>query len=107
MTRKAARPKRPEQLFFSDPAVDRLMGVVMSLAAETYVLKDRVQALEEQLTSKGHLDAAALTAAPSAEKAAEKNADAADFANTLLQPLLAQQQARGASGRFSLRKRRA
>jgi len=107
---KAKRPdqaKRPEQVFFDDPAIDRLMGVVMTLASEQYVLRDRVKALEEQLASAGHLDTAALATAPSAEKEAAARTDADDFARTILQPLLGRQQALGASGRHTLRKRRA
>jgi hypothetical protein len=107
MTRKAAAPPRPEQVFFDDPALDRLMGVVMTLAAEHYVLRDRVQALEEQLVAAGHLGAASLAQAPSPEKEAQYRADADDFARALLDPLLGQQQAQGAAGRFSLRRSRA
>ena len=36
----------PEQTFFEDPAIDRLMGVTMALAAEVYVLRERLRALE-------------------------------------------------------------
>lgn len=108
MTRKAAAaPRRPEQVFFEDPALDRLMGVVMTLAAEHYVLRDRVQALEEQLVQAGQLSAASLAATPSPEKEAQYRADADDFARTILDPLLGQQQALGAAGRFSLRRSRA
>ena len=34
--------------FFADPADDRLFGVVMELAQEVYVLRQRVRALEGQ-----------------------------------------------------------
>jgi len=105
MTNKAAAPRRPEQIFFDDPALDRLMGVVMTLASEHYVLRDRLQALEEQLVKAGHVSAASLAAAPSLEKEAQYRADADDFARSILHPLLAQQQALGVTGRFSLRRR--
>jgi hypothetical protein len=42
-----------EQQFFEDPVVDRLMGVVMALAAEVYIIKDRERALEQVLADKG------------------------------------------------------
>jgi hypothetical protein len=42
-----------EQIFFKDPAVDRVMGVVMQLASEVYILKDRNRALEKLLEEKG------------------------------------------------------
>ena len=38
---------RPEQTFFPDPAIDRELGVVMALATEVYVLRDRTRALIE------------------------------------------------------------
>lgn len=40
---------RPEQTFFPDPGLDRVSGVVMALATEVQVLRDRVQALEAPL----------------------------------------------------------
>ena len=40
---------RPEQTFFDDPALDRAFGVVMALATEVYVQRDRLRALERQL----------------------------------------------------------
>jgi hypothetical protein len=42
-----------EQQFFDDRVVDRLMGVVMALAAEVYILKDRERVLEQLLVSNG------------------------------------------------------
>ncbi len=44
-----------EQQFFKDPAIDRLMGMVMALAAEVYILRDRTRALEEILENNGLL----------------------------------------------------
>lgn len=44
---------RPEQIFFPDPAIDRVLGVVMALATEVYVLRDRTRALEAQLAGAG------------------------------------------------------
>ena len=95
-----------EQVFFDDPAVDRLMGVVMALASEHYVLKDRVTALERQLSAAGHVDIARLDAAPDAQSAAESAADAAIFTRTLLEPLLGMQKSAGLGGRFTLKRKR-
>lgn len=36
----------PEQTFFKDPAIDRAVAMVMVLAAELAVTKDRLRALE-------------------------------------------------------------
>ena len=49
-----------EQTFFADPAVDRLLSVVFSLAAEVHVLRDRLTLLESMLAERGVVDAAKL-----------------------------------------------
>jgi len=105
MAKRASSLVRPEQLFFDDPAVDRLMGVVMALATEHYVLRDRVRALEEQLAGAGLIDPATLAGKPFAGETEADSADATAFAEELLRPLLGLQQAAGATGRFSLRTR--
>ncbi|HKZ72700.1 MAG TPA: hypothetical protein VJ011_01480 [Steroidobacteraceae bacterium] len=103
--RRAASRARPEQVFFDDPAVDRLMGVVMALATEHYVLRDRVRALEEQLAKAGLAPAGMTTMPAGAEEVADAS-DAAEFAEELLRPLLGLQPAAGATGAFSLKTRR-
>lgn len=55
--------------FFADPAIDRVMGVVLAMATELYVTRDRLQALEQQLAASGHLDRAQLDAAPADRRA--------------------------------------
>jgi hypothetical protein len=102
--KKEAKAKRAEQRFFADPAVDGLMGVLMTLATDHYVLRDRVQALEQQLIRSGHVDAESLRLAPSAAEMAAESAAAAAFTSELLRPLLGLQDAVGAGGRFSLKK---
>lgn len=42
-----------KQTFFSDPAIDRLVNVTLSLAAEVQVLRDRQRALESLLRRSG------------------------------------------------------
>ena len=46
---------QPEQTFFPDPAVDRVMGVLFNLAAEVQVLRERNRVLEQLLAAKGVL----------------------------------------------------
>ncbi|MEA3192720.1 MAG: hypothetical protein QOD26_1053 [Betaproteobacteria bacterium] len=83
----------PEQTFFPDPALDRAFGVVMTLATEVWVLRDRLHALEAQLAERGALDLEKLNREPERdERAAEREAFVAD----LLQNLLGEQQAKGA-----------
>jgi hypothetical protein len=91
---------RPEQVFFQDPALDRVMGVLFSLMTEHYVLHDRVRVLEELLLEKGAITGDELNARAADEAAGQR--DAAEFAEALLRPLLGVQTAKGAAGRFSL-----
>ena len=95
MTRdKTDAAPRGEQVFFEDPAIDRLMGVVLALATEHYVLLDRVHMLERRLGAAGLV--------PQEPELQPEHADAAKLAEALFRPLLGVQQARGAAGRFSL-----
>jgi hypothetical protein len=82
----------PEQTFFPDPALDRAFGVVMSLAQEVWVLRDRLAGMEAQLAERGVLDVKKLNEEPAGdERAAEREA----FVAHLMQNLLGQQQAKG------------
>jgi len=94
MKRASKRGAEGEQLFFDDPAVDGLMGVVMALATEHYVLRDRLRLLEEQLARSGHIHGAEF---PSPQE------DAEAFTAELLRPLLGIQESVSAGGRFSLK----
>lgn len=99
------RGRSAEQTFFDDPALDALMGVVMALAMDHYVLRDQVRALQEQLVRAGQLESSALTAAPPASAQEDAHRDAAAFVEDLLFPILGVQQASGAAGRFSLKRK--
>jgi hypothetical protein len=82
----------PEQTFFPDPALDRAFGVVMALATEVWVLRDRLHAIEGQLAERGALDLERLGREPERdERAAEREA----FVSHLLQNLMGVQQAKG------------
>jgi len=93
---RAERP-RPEQTFFSDPALDRAFGVVMALATEVYVLRDRLAAVERQLVDRGTLDPVALAAEPSPAALAANAADREAFVAHLMHNLLGEQQSQGAA----------
>jgi hypothetical protein len=82
----------PEQTFFPDPALDRAFGVVMALAQEVWVLRDRVAGMEAQLAQRGVLDVAKLNEEPTP---GEGNAERDAFVAHLLQNLLGQQQSTG------------
>jgi hypothetical protein len=74
----------PEQTFFKDPALDRAMAMIMSLAAELYVARTRQRATEVLLVQKGVLSPNELDAyVPDADErvcvAAERDAYVAEL----------------------------
>ena len=88
--------QQAEQTFFEDEALDRAFGVVMALASEVYVLKDRVHALEQLLTESGVTAEGVLDAEPDAAAIVERGADREAFVAHLMQNLLGTQMSRGA-----------
>jgi hypothetical protein len=69
----------PDLTFFRDPTVDRMLGVVMELAAEVYVLRDRLHTVEQLLQRSGALDLTELeryepTDTERAQRLAERDA---------------------------------
>ncbi len=88
---------RPEQTFFDDPALDRAVGMIMTLASELYLLRDRQRCLEKMLAAKGMLDIAALDGyKPSDEEAREITADRDAFVASLMENVLGRQVSKGA-----------
>lgn len=102
MTRAPNQP-RVEQQFFDDPAIDRIMGAFMALASEHYVLRDRMRALERELESTGNLNKSALNREPDDAERADTLADRTAFVEALMRPLLGEQDAKGAPGKFTLK----
>ena len=49
--RRTAKGKRPR--YFSDPATDRLLGMLMSLIGEVSVLRDRLDSVERLIEAGG------------------------------------------------------
>ena len=86
---------RSEQTFFEDPALDRAFGVVMALATEVYVLRDRLRALERELDEKGLIERAALDAEPGEPERLAVAEDRNAFVEGLMINLLGKQQAKG------------
>ncbi|MEY4213204.1 MAG: hypothetical protein RL458_1430 [Pseudomonadota bacterium] len=89
--------RQPEQAFFKDPAIDRLLGMVMTLSAEVWVLSDRMRSIEHLLDTKGVLNRADLdTYQPDAETAQAIAADRNAFVKALMDHVISRQQSRGA-----------
>ena len=97
MSREPELVDLAEQTFFEDPALDRAFGVVMALATEVYVLRNRQQALERLLEEAGVLDRAALDGEPSDEERRANADDRAEFTRALMISLLGKQQSQGAA----------
>lgn len=91
-----ATPRR-EQVYFADPAIDRTMGVVMALATEVYVLRDRLYAMERQLAESKVLDRERLSAEPTPAEQAAQQADREAFVAHILDSVLGIQAAKGAT----------
>ncbi len=80
---RTAKGRRPQ--YFSDPAVDKLLNIVLSLVGELSVTRDRLDAIERILSKSGNLDIAALEdfeATAAEEEAREKKR--ADFLERVL-----------------------
>ena len=97
MSNANADDARPEQSFFADDALDRAFGVVMALATEVYVLRDRMRAIERELDAKGVVLTADLEREPSPEEVAADEADRRAFTAGLMESLMGRQVSRGAS----------
>lgn len=93
----ASPPSSPEQTFFKDPALDRAFAVIMTLAAELYVVKDRMRAMEALLVQRHSLDAGALDAyQPEPAEAAHRAAERTAFVASLMDCVLGEQASKGA-----------
>jgi len=90
------QPARTDQTFFEDPAVDRLLGAVMTLAAELHVARDHTRVLEQLLVDKGVLAADDVhTYRPDSEHAKVWDSQRDTFITSLMQSLRGLTQARG------------
>ncbi len=88
---------RPEQTFFDDSGLDRAVGMIMTLASELYVLRDRQRCLEKMLAARGMLDPAELDFyKPTADEAEEIAADRDAFVASLMENVLGRQVSKGA-----------
>ncbi len=75
---KAAKAKRPQ--FFDDPGTDHLVSMFLELASEVWVLRERLQVLEDVAADKGVILEKELEAhTPSPERAAALAADRQAF----------------------------
>jgi hypothetical protein len=70
--------ERPSQ--FDDPAIDTLLGIVLSLGGEVYALRDRMRVIEKLLEAKGAISRADIEAyKPTPEEEEEIRKDNDEF----------------------------
>lgn len=87
----------PEQTFFTDPALDRAVAMIMTLAAELYVVKDRLRSLEVHLAQRNLLDEGALDHyVPDAEERESLAAERTAYVRELMRCVLGEQASKGA-----------
>lgn len=98
MPEPSAGQTTAEQTFFDDPALDRMFGVVMALATEVYVLKDRLAALEQALDAAGTVSRSNLAAEPSPVEIAASAKDRDAFVAHLMDNLIGRQVSRSSLG---------
>ena len=88
--------RRPEQAFFDDPALDRAVGMIMTLATELAVTQDRLRALERILEKKQLLDPDALDRyEPGRQEAERLKAERDAFVAALMESVLGLQKSKG------------
>jgi hypothetical protein len=81
----------PDLSFFPDPNVDRVLGVVMELAAEVYALRDRVRTLEVLLERSGTVSLADVEVyTPSEQERAARLAERDRLIARILAPMTAE-----------------
>jgi hypothetical protein len=74
--------------FFADPAVDRLVSVVLQLTSEVWVLAERLENLEHLAQRKGYLTLDEIkNYTPDATEAASRDVERDRFVQTVLGPL--------------------
>lgn len=67
---KKAKGKRP--IYFQEPEVDKLLAIVMALAGEISVLRERLDTLERLLEEKGIISLAEIEAYQPDEQVAQE-----------------------------------
>lgn len=75
--------------FLDHPTVDKVMRVVVALARETYVLKDRMALMETLLDEKGYVTRRDIEMRRPSEAEREASKEDADrFINAVMRPIV-------------------
>jgi hypothetical protein len=85
VTRANAKAKGKRPQYFDDPAMDRTLSIVMALAGEVAVLKERLDTVERLLEVKGAISRADIEAyAPDRDAAFERGAATREYVARIL-----------------------
>ncbi len=88
----------PEQTFFDDPALDIAVAMIMTLATELQVTRDRLRSLEVLLEKQGVLAADALDGyEPDEEESKRLGSDREAFVASLFEAIKRRQASKGAA----------
>jgi hypothetical protein len=88
---------QPEQNFFADPALDRAVAMIMTLAAELHVVKDRLRALEVMLAQRHVLEDGVLDGyVPDVAERERIDAERTAYVRELMRCVLGTQVSKGA-----------
>jgi hypothetical protein len=81
-------PKGKKPRYFADPATDKLLQMVITLAGELSVVRDRLDLVERLATEAGAFDRGKIETLHLSETVqAERNANRADFVARILRVL--------------------
>ena len=81
---RTAKGERPRN--FSDPAIEKVLGIALSLASELSVLRDRLDTIERLIDSKGLVSRSEIDGyEPSAPERSERSARRLDYLDRVLQ----------------------
>jgi hypothetical protein len=81
---RTAKGERPQN--FQDPAIDKVLGIALSLASEVSVLRDRLDTIERLIEARGLLPRSAIEAyEPAAEERAERAQRRMEYLDRILQ----------------------
>jgi len=78
-----------DQVYFSDPALDRLMAICLALGTELHVLRHELATLRSVLHEQGLIDAQRLAQPATTQSSPEQEAALARHIAAMLGPLLA------------------
>lgn len=85
MVRANAKAKGKRPRYFDDPAIDRTLSIVMALAGELSVLRERLDTVERLLEANGSIDRGDIEAyAPDREAAFERGAATREYIARIL-----------------------